>query len=100
MEKVKPEVKGCYLKAGLCYLIISLHLFFTFFWSGPQLQSSPLQVKVEPRVLIAFIWFFFPRHSPSQDDFRVIGAASKIRANEKDGFSQCSFNTAMMKCRK
>lgn len=36
-EKVKPKVKYCYLKAGCCYLFISLHLFLCFFNLCPQL---------------------------------------------------------------
>lgn len=56
-EKVKPEVKYCYLKAGCCYLVISLHLFLCFLFIF-ALNSKTSWGWATRGSLIVFLCFF------------------------------------------
>ena len=58
MEKVKPEVRYCYLKAGCCYLVISLHLFLCFLFIF-ALNCKTSWDWATRGSLIVFLYVFF-----------------------------------------
>lgn len=71
-EKVKPEVKCCYLKAGFSHLFIASGFLFLFF---PPLNCKTLRYKlrlsykgqfIRTSCEQVFICFFFPLFSFSR----------------------------------